>query len=501
MVKNTVIDLLVSYSKNNKLPDVEWDSNSTIGMACDNIRKVSINNGCRVNKIYKSNSTNNTPISDHLTTNIEILDEVANKLAERISNSLSILHGMKRIVSTLTTEANKRKDKLLTSDPTTSKYLNKKNNAVISFNTVPWEHLSVVDSEAGILDYATEVLGFNPSENTYMATRIYSGKLPLYHTDKLYVDSPITSVEAKIRFSQQLQSVINLDKQHIDNAVDVICDKNKFTNIAKNISRIMTDTVSIENVIYALSFVKIFGSIVKEYSKQNLLLSDKSIANLNNNISIINEYVRGAAFYAEQHRRTTFANTLIFANRLVNGDNWDEYLENGGTKLDLEHHIQVMYGKFPIGNTGITINEVLDKRETVKNFTQLNDTQIQNTLTKKINEYTKSALESVVGSYFVNDAQMNKIVYDKNLADRISFHADNMLANKTSYEETIYSILFDIKYRDGFTKELYDKLELAFKDTVCSKKDVDVDDIAVAKAKVISDIVNDFMVKNFIKNN
>ena len=501
MVKNTVIDLLVSYSKNNKLPDVEWDSNSTIGMACDNIRKVSINNGCRVNKIYKTNSTNSIPVSDHLTTNIEILDEVANKLTERISNSLSTLHGMKRIVSTLATEANKRKDKLLTSDPITSKYLNKKNNAVISFNTVPWEHLSVVDNEAGILDYATEVLGFNPSENTYMATRIYSGKLPLYHTDKLYVDSPITSVEAKIRFSQQLQSVINLDKQHIDNAVDVICDKNKFTNIAKNISRIMTDTVSIENVIYALSFVKIFGSIVKEYSKQNLLLSDKSIANLNNNISIVNEYVRGAAFYAEQHRRTTFANTLIFANRLVNGDNWDEYLENGGTKLDLEHHIQVMYGKFPIGNTGITINEVLDKRETVKNFIQLNDTQIQNTLTKKINEYTKAALESVVGSYFVNDAQMNKIVYDKNLADRISFHADNMLANKTSYEETIYSILFDIKYRDGFTKELYDKLELAFKDTVCSKKDVDVDDIAVAKAKVISDIVNDFMVKNFIKNN
>lgn len=501
---STFANLLSDYytTLGNKLPDINISSNTTLGYAIDKLKQDQLINETEGEQAIRNVIDDfQKALSDEflLQNGLNDLDQMSEMFEQRIRQAFTDLREVRREVDELKQQIDNRIDRMISQDPFLSKHYHEQNeNIEPEFSKIDWSPIGSIGAESQIvMDLNSTISEFQGVSETKPTVLSRLSRQLTQRLDKEYEQVEITK--------ETEERIVNNLVEKTGNPTDIVRKYVKqLVNYKDGVRRLSTMTEKLGSIRNGMDTCTLFLSTIEDYNNllsatDDLDLSSKTENSIKSNLSIISQIVQSMAYYLIHMRRQMFAESIVLPNGQMNPDNEEDYFDNGGTNMKLQHYIKLFHGEEGLRNSmhGVTVKNARESEELVEEKMKKNEA---NMATRAKSDYRKIVRESfvaIMNSYIAEgtdpEIPRNLQIPIEHTNSLVEFGGDSVI-NSTPMEDAIYNILMKAYYQREFVSVLYKRIGKTSLEAIGKQKEIGQNDVQLIETKVVTEMISEFVI-------
>ena len=498
MADTSFANMVATYAANKPIPNIRFLGNTNfanlIGHLVQTLDCEGDTPADYINCFYAAKEAGNVPA-------FQEFQDAASAFADKLGGCMTALRDIHDTVTLLTPKVKQVQDQIIAADPFAATHLGK-TDYKCDYEKMPWDDMLLVGSYGAVMAVVSNILDNDQIDPpTHLLIGNLLRKLPFGGTDEATYHDISLPDEVSASLCKKLQTALpELLAEDICRALITVTSKEHFLRMIDLIKeRALEQSDEANTCLLFLKAIRVFRPMLRALVQSYEDLSEDTQVKINENIKLIEEYLFFCAYYLAYARLVVFKDILLLQNKMINPDNWEEYEQKGGTDQALCHHVTLFY-KSGIPGKGINMSEVLDKMVAVQERMKKDTTNIAMRLKMITNSALSSAISSVLSNYLTTtiekaDGEAVEVGTDKIL----SIKADGYVAKDMTIEDALYDFLINNVNQCGLVKTIYTRLGVKFTQQLVGSSEITENDTKILQAEVISELVAEFLVKNFIQ--
>ncbi|MCP4394319.1 MAG: hypothetical protein GY804_08680 [Alphaproteobacteria bacterium] len=433
------------------------------------------------------------------------LDKIADALGDKINNANTEIDIVRDQVKAIVITFKKEFSKAVVANPFMVK--NHHDNGDVDLHidldqgSVDWSEISMVSSVGDIVQATHEITNTKntePSMKYFIPISQY-----LERNKKLSGDKIDLLPEYKEALAKELCEGTEVNVEFAEALIDKMLKPRKFkTFINKYIKLIGQPHKKMEQIVEFTNFIRQVEPIVDAINNTNIeSIGAVIIDRIHDASNILKDILYCTAYVLVLLRSMIFNNALVFSNKMINNDNYDDFIDDGGTDAQIARYLFV---RFPndkvISEFGIPTELIVESVSQIEKM--YNDTRedTKSRVLLKTREYRKRALSIALKEWF-KGAKETAEVEKATLFDPIQYmeKAINNLDNGRAIEPLLTEMIFRITAPKSIGYVMYKKLSDKYIDHINALINQVPDETVLSKINgvVVTSIVTDFTKKIF----
>ena len=431
--------------------------------------------------------------------NNDVLDRIADQMADKINGSSLVLKGISNSVSGISKAVDTRINREIALDPFLAKHANAEEVSQ-DIDTFPFASLASLGSKTALIEYVEQESGqkINYDVNATVYRAIEMCVIKMFPAARL--EASMLSQEIK----NDLIAAVNESSEALlnDNVVD-FCEmlttgyllKNRVAKLkllreAVNVMPLVTEFVG------EIASYKNLCSRFETAISNNEILDQETATKLGETINAISDYCDLAGYFVYHHRGTTFKDAVVMPNGTLNPDNIKAYQADGIKLVDICRHIRSRHEVIPLPNRGITLASLVDNKDRIAKVTEETASQIEIRVKSDIATITREAIAAELYEYLITEAKEDPT---DDLFKYASHKAGYATTKNMPCEDIAYDMIISRYHNKSFVSVLHKRLGTEYSKVVSAKKEIDSTDITLVNVGVYAELVTEFIRDNFIR--
>lgn len=241
---------------------------------------------------------------------------------------------------------------------------------------------------------------------------------------------------------------------------------------------------------------------VEKFQRFNLDLSEETTEQFERNLDEIKFHIECMAYYMNV-MRDTLKDQLLLDKQIVNNDQVNEFKEKGGTLVDIVKYQRAFYSEMELPVEGIRTDTILDRRDEAAKMVQNRNISLRARMAVIRNEALSSAVRYVLMNYIKDSKESRKPEeesdddYFKYRIHMIDGAVYDVLDRDGNIEDALYTFIIRAWHSKTILMSVYKKLRTELIRLAEDTDNVDEQELALADGMVVSEIVADFLIKQF----
>ena len=472
--------------KEDDVPTMQFAANSSIAQTAGHI-------------IGEINMTDSPVVPDNDLTSPAIaeMDQLAATFAGTISKSVADLKNMKVMVDDITKRIIVMRDGSLAADPFMSARTGNTELAT-EFLQIPWNNVLVLGTESMIVDFVHQANEIKSSDTSLNLVDIVARKT-LVTNQANGIKDIIFAPEKQTEISTVLTSALpKVSKKELDTILTILTNQGAAARWVRDVCSGAVQSTGFAFVAARfLTDIPAFSQVINAFNKNIITLSEQTRTDLAANIDKVQSVVNLMAYTVINTRYKLSAEALLLQNKMINPDTYVEYTSQGGTQLEIAHHLSIndFQDKLPtFGIPGKVILERVARYRKEISEESLND---QMRIQASTNFATRKAFEHVLDEYLKTYIRSNELQIGYENGSLIALHASDMVALNLTIEDAVWNCLIRVLCVHTFTEILWKALGVAYVKALAANESINETDKLVIDSGVYAELVVDFLLKKF----
>jgi hypothetical protein len=370
---DTFKKLMISSLTRNDMPDIEFTDNS-VQLLGTSVEHLTMSNMTK--RVFKNTPANiNTAINEYAYTASNMVDHyhdlrpikaIADAFANQLYVGIKSLSNIKRTVNRLTEEITAFGNKMMAEDPVLAVTMEHQEEPQVKFDKVNWDKLNEINESVVFAKLNASMAlqpGQTPDRNTM---QIMINRLPFGTIDSR-VDLPSMKIDkkaAKATRDAVYKKLSNVSMKDVQFVLTMLFDLDeiKCRSAVNTFSESLYDPTNINSII---QMARDFTLVLDQVNDDTLMFSASTKKELMKRRDILRRYADMATYISSFYRASMWSDSILLPGNRINPDNWNEFRKKGGTSIGLKHHLSHFYSDIPVPSTGVTVDEVIRKRDQV----------------------------------------------------------------------------------------------------------------------------------------
>lgn len=434
----------------------------------------------------------------------EIMEQISDKFAEKISTATGTLRSIKNDVSALTKAIAERKNQIIAVDPFLSSHVNIP-EPTIEFDAFPFAELDVAGGQSALFAYVTDTTG-QTTPTALQSRSSFELAFEKFATIKLGDNAVLNSIELSQEQKESIIDAVNAANKDIladpiRNTLTAIINPSTLQRVKSrmllNAKQLETTEACLE-MIALISTYRIIGKkLAAEMIKQDVV--SEKITAFEQNLQFTDDMTDLAAFFVQWHRINTFKDTVMFRNKTVNPDKLEEMKKANVSMLELARHQRYHFGDQAMPTTGISLTALLNNKDRVRSEVEKTNSQIEIRVKAGTIRAEQDAFFKVMFEYFTSAGNATRVTMTDELSKMVRHKSTIMAEKGAACEDVLYDVIIRMLYHNDFVSILHKHLGVEYMKAVAMNKSLNANDIAMTNAGVYAAMVTDFMCTMFME--
>ena len=435
----------------------------------------------------------------------QVIAEMSTALCDKIVHAKSTLSDLKTVITELTTDINNATNKGISLDPFLSKYINI-DEPPVDFDIFPYAALNKLGDMYSFMDFMYTKTDYAKASRDSII--VFSNAFERFNQREIKADS-VNKLNISPEKKKEIIDYVNANEKdllhsNIVKVVNTLCSDVELVALRNRMYNTYKRTEKTAASITYLSIIEDMRSVCDAIDKHisGITLPSDVMDQLRKNLKFIENCTELMGFYVQFHRETTFANTAVFNNKMINPDKSVALEEAGITNVDIARYINFIYRSGNItANMGISVDLLVARKAQINEKVEIETEQIRSRVAAGKIEKQRRAFWTVTYGYLI-EQPATTIESPSGLSTYVKAKAHALAVNNIAIEDMLYDVLIEQLHKGSIVETLRNRLGNAYIKAVevnrTNDNQIDSQLVSTINAGVYAELVANFICKRFM---
>lgn len=417
------------------------------------------------------------------------IDEISKVLISGMQGSIRTIKSLHTTVTDICGKVDSKVDVAVGLDPKLAHLVNT-DNSEVSYVAVDFTPLNSLGSSSSLTGAINEFIGADESSPRLA----FNGVMERYVQMKSSVATAdiVLKDEDKVSIIDAInKSTSTHDKDTISDLVGLLTSTNRIQVLKNNCVRTVSSAANVtSNMMEALRVVSEYAKLLPIVQTKLLDLGYEEIVSAGNFIQV-SAVLETYHYFINYHRESTFANTILFNNNMLNPDMEEAGKIAGISNADLGKYVQTILNGKLVLDVGLLLTTAQQAKAIVdKKFAEersADDMYVRLT----VGRLRKTALVNNLYS-FLEDKKVTTQKY-------IDGRADELIRTDIPLEDLVYDILIKCLYPNSIIGTLHNYMGKAFASAIVDNPELDAATINSKTIDSYLEVITDLLAKKILR--